>query len=109
MLGPGSLDMRCSQDVRRGQVEGVHSDWPPARTPTTGFGLEYAVTTCAAASAAAVRGKVPGRDVIPVAPDEHCTAAMTMGALAGRIVDIASVDIAKAGFHCDFPCLAQGL
>jgi len=56
----------------------------------------------------AVRGQMPRGDVIPIAPDEHRAAAMTMGSLASGIVDIASVDIAKARFDRDFPCITQG-
>lgn len=54
-----------------------------------------------------VRIEMPCGDVVPVAADEHRAAAGTVGGLTGGIVNIAGVDIVKAGIDGDLPCHAQ--
>jgi hypothetical protein len=60
-------------------------------------------------STPAVRRQIPRPYVILVAANEHGTARVTMGGLAGGIVDIASVDVPNACVHGDPSRHAQRL
>lgn len=70
--------------------------------------VEQAGARRAAYTAPAVRGDVPGREVVPVAPDQDRLAGVAIGRLA-RIVDVAGEDVAKAGRAHDPPRIPQGV
>ena len=85
----------------------MQSDWPLARTPTAGFGLEHTMTMCAAGSAAPARGKVPDRNAIPIAAGQCGPARMAAGGLTLGIVHVASTDVMQARLprrHLKDPC-----
>jgi len=50
---------------------------------------------------------MPTRDVIPIASDQFGATAVAKSRLPGRIVNIASIDIAKAGLVRDLPSASQ--
>jgi hypothetical protein len=51
---------------------------------------------------------MPSRDVIPIAADQQCAAAVTKSRLPVRIVNVAGIDVAKAGTARDLLRRAQG-
>src|SRR5579884_1474659 len=57
----------------------------------------------ATVAAMAIVGQVPGRQVIPVAPDKAQPAGMAVGAAALFIMDVAGIGIADAVLPGDLP------
>ena len=80
-----------------------------AWTPLASRGFKHAMAARTTFGTSAVRRQMPRRDVVPVAADQQGVAAVTMCSLTSRIVDIASIDIAKACIHGDAPRHAQRL
>src|SRR5436190_18622462 len=60
-----------------------------------------------AARATAIDGDIPPGEVIPITLDQRGAALMTIGALAGGIVDVAGIDVAQAVLAADAPRHAQ--
>ena len=56
-------------------------------------GLEHAGAACAAFNAGAASGKIPCREFVPVATDQHRATHVTIGGLSFRIVDVSSVHV----------------
>jgi hypothetical protein len=78
-----------------------------ATTPAARICFKDASTKCAAFSAAAVSGKMPCRDVIPIAANEDRATGATVGSLARGIVNIASIDVTEARIRRDPSRFAQ--
>src|SRR5262245_10124618 len=68
-----------------------------ARAPAAGLGREDAGAGRPAGTAASVGGQRPGAELVPVAAYQRRTAARAVGGLAGRIVDVAGIDVVQAG------------
>src|SRR6478672_2696469 len=80
-----------------------------ARTPVAGLCFKNTVTARPAFVATPVSGKMPCRDVIPIAANEDCATGMTVGSLARGVVNIAGIDVMEARIRCDPSRLAQRL
>jgi len=80
-----------------------------ARTPAAGICFKNTVTARPAFVATPVSGKMPCRDVIPIAANEDRATRMTVGSLARGVVNIAGIDVMEARIRCDPPCFAQRL
>jgi hypothetical protein len=94
------------------QKLGFRRSQPPrltARTPAARICFEHAGTARAAFGAVAVSRKMPCRDVIPIAANDDRAASATVGSLARGIVNVASIDVTKAGIRCNPSRLAQRL
>src|SRR5262245_39516863 len=61
--------------------------------PRSGRAVEHAGAPGPTRQAAAVRGEVPGRHDVPVAPDDLCAARVAVGAAAPLVVDVAGVGV----------------
>ena len=72
-----------------------------------GICFEHAGTARAAFGAAAVSGKMPCRDVIPIAGNEDRAASVTVGSLPRRIVNVAGIDVMQPCIRCDPSRFAQ--
>src|SRR5215471_14112141 len=79
-----------------------------ARTPTARGRLKEAMTGSAASDAATVRRQMPPRDVIPITANQQRPAAVTQSRLPIRIVNVAGIDVAKAGTPRDLSRHPQG-
>jgi hypothetical protein len=89
-----------------------HDEPLAARTPASVPWLEDSGARCAAGAASAVGGEGPDAELIPVAADQVGIAGMAIGGLAGRVVDVAGIDVAKSRLCWApsglFPCLPSG-
>jgi hypothetical protein len=95
-LRPHRFGFRCSQPHR-------------LTAPLASYSFKYTMAARTTLGTSAVRRQMPRRDVAPVAADQYRTAGVTMGALAGWIVNIAGVDITKTCVHGDPPRHVQRL
>src|SRR5215472_14662658 len=68
-----------------------------AGTPAAWGGFKGAMTGSAASDAATVRRQMKPRDVIPITANQQRPAAVTQSRLPIRIVNVAGIDVAKAG------------
>src|SRR2546430_5201973 len=59
--------------------------------------------------ATTVSGKMPCRDVIPIAANKDRAAMVTVGGLARGVVNIAGIDVMQACIRCDPARFAQRL
>src|SRR5437667_12494468 len=78
---------------------------PPA--PIAGPVLEHAGACSAAMAATAGAIEIPRGQIVPIAADQQLVAAMTIGALARGIVNIAREHVAQTDLAGDPPRLAQ--
>ena len=73
---------------------------PTARTPAAGTCFKHTVAVRSAFGATTVSGKMPCRDVIPIAANKDRVASVTVGGLARRIVSVAGIDVMPARKGC---------
>src|SRR5438132_9854510 len=92
--------------VRRGG-EWPHGDALPALPPSAVGLLEHSDAWRSAALAPTLSCQIPSRELVPIAPDQQCLAAVTVRTLALWIVNIAGVDIAQPGLRSDAARHAQ--
>src|SRR5262249_5886125 len=81
----------------------AHPDGLTAPAPSSGDGFKDAGAAGPACKAGAVRGHIPGREVVPVAPYQPFTACMTIGGLTGGTVNVAGVHVTDARLDGDAP------
>src|SRR5437868_3179760 len=77
--------------------EWPHGDALPALPPSAVGLLEHSDAWRSAALAPTLSCQIPSRELVPIAPDQQCLAAVTVRTLALWIVNIAGVDIAQPG------------
>ena len=71
------------------------------RTPLASNCFKHTLAARTAHGTATVGGQMPCRDVVPIATNKYGATCVTMGGLTGRIMDIAGIDITKAGVPSD--------
>src|SRR5438132_14436254 len=92
--------------VRRGG-EWPHRDALPALAPSAVGVLELSGAWRSAALAPTLSCQIPSRELVPIAPDQRCLAAVTVRTLALWIANIAGVDVAQPGLRSDAERHAQ--
>ena len=72
------------------------------------MGFKDSCTWCLAKAAPSLFVQIPGREGIPIPPDQHVSAGMAIGAATFFIVHITGIDIPQAVVHRDGAGQGQG-
>src|SRR5215469_15915731 len=99
---------QCGVSRKSSAFAALSRDWRASHSyglttgaPSSVNGLEHAGTARAAFNACAISGKIPRREFVTVATDQHRTTHMAVGGLAPGIVNVSSVHVANARLRRD--------